>query len=86
MKTTGIGGVLAAHRLNVPLRETAKVCLIDDGTMCRMPTPRPGPLRGQSDDRLSEATISVDGAPFRTHDSVDVIKISALPIAAHMAA
>ena len=38
---------MAAYRKNVPLRQTSTVEL-DDGTTCRMPSPTPGPLRGES--------------------------------------
>jgi len=38
---------MAACRQNIPLRYTAGVVRIADGTMCRMPSPLPGPLRGQ---------------------------------------
>jgi len=77
---------VASHRRNVPLRETSETRLLEDGTMCRMPSPRPGPLRGETDDRLSEATISVDGARSPATDSADVIHIGALPMAVRIAA
>ena len=77
---------MAAHRRNVPLRETAERCSVEDGTMCRMASPRPGPLRGETGDRLSEATISVDGARSRTSDSAPSLNTSALPMPGQMAA
>ncbi|HXP43519.1 MAG TPA: hypothetical protein VN833_24940 [Candidatus Acidoferrales bacterium] len=40
---------MAAHRQYVPVRDTADVFQVEDGTMCRMPSPTPGPLRGQSE-------------------------------------
>jgi hypothetical protein len=39
---------VAAHRQNVPLRQTSTI-QVDDGTTCRMPSPIPGPLRGESE-------------------------------------
>ena len=77
---------MAAYRSNIPLRQTAEMCLIEDGTMCRMPSPRPGPLRGETSDRLSEAGMSVDTRRSSANDPADIIKISALPMAARMAA
>lgn len=53
---------MAAYRQNVPLRETAEIYTIEDGTMCRMPSPRPGPLRGEADDRLPELASDVYGS------------------------
>lgn len=41
---------MAACRKNVPLRETAGI-RVDDGTMCRMPSPNPGPLWREADCR-----------------------------------
>ena len=38
---------MAAYRKNVPLRQTSTI-EVDDGTTCRMPSPLPGPLRGES--------------------------------------
>jgi hypothetical protein len=40
---------MAAHRQYVPVRDTEAVFEVEDGTMCRMPSPTPGPLRSQSD-------------------------------------
>jgi hypothetical protein len=40
---------MAAHRQYVPLRDTEGAFRIEDGTMCRMPSPRPGPLRWQQE-------------------------------------
>jgi hypothetical protein len=37
---------MASCRQLVPLRE-AEIVEVQDGTMCRMPSPRPGPLRGK---------------------------------------
>lgn len=36
---------MAACRKDVPLRATTGVFQIGDGTMCRMPSPLPGPIR-----------------------------------------
>jgi len=44
---------MAAHRQYVPLRDTSSTVQIEDGTMCRMPSPRPGPLRCQQERQLS---------------------------------
>ena len=38
---------MAANRRNVPLRQSSGL-KVDDGTMCRMPCPIPGPLREES--------------------------------------
>jgi len=38
---------MAAYRQNVPLRRSSAVFQINDGTMCRMASPLPGPLRGE---------------------------------------
>jgi len=38
---------MAAYRKNVPLRQSSGVFRLEDGTMCRMPSPLPGPLRGE---------------------------------------
>jgi len=38
---------MAAHRQNLPVRQESGVFEIDDGTMCRMPSPLPGPIRGE---------------------------------------
>ena len=45
---------MAAHRKNVPLRNTTEVFAVGDGTMCRMPSPLPGPLRSEPDRELPE--------------------------------
>ena len=37
---------MAAYRQNIPVRQESGTFEIDDGTMCRMPSPLPGPLRG----------------------------------------
>jgi hypothetical protein len=42
--------VMAAHRQFVPVRDTENALRVEDGTMCRMPSPAPGPLRGEPDD------------------------------------
>ncbi len=39
---------MATCRKNVPIRESDGEIRIDAGTMCRMPSPLPGPLRGES--------------------------------------
>lgn len=38
---------MAANRQFVPLRYTEAIFIVEDGTSCRMPSPRPGPLRYQ---------------------------------------
>jgi hypothetical protein len=38
---------MAAYRQSVPLRQSSGIFRIDDGTMCRTPSPLPGPLRGE---------------------------------------
>lgn len=44
---------MAAYRHYVPLR-AAEIVKVQDGTMCRMPSPRPGPLRGNIDALANE--------------------------------
>jgi hypothetical protein len=44
---------MAAHRENIPVRQESRILKIDGGTMCRMPSPRPGPLRGASETDFS---------------------------------
>ena len=50
---------MAAHRESVPLRQTSEVIQIEDGTMCRMPSPLPGPLRGESDVKLPDLILNL---------------------------
>jgi len=40
---------MAAYRKGVPLRQSSTSFRVEDGTTCRMPSPVPGPLRGESD-------------------------------------
>jgi len=60
---------MAACRPSIPLRSTAGLVRVNDGTMCRMPSPLPGPLRGEpldpnsrSDSGSLEGVSSVSGA------------------------
>lgn len=70
---------MAAHRRSVPLRGAEEIYTIEDGTMCRMPSPRPGPLRGENEDQLFELTRRVDEGLSLTKDSATAAKIGALP-------
>lgn len=36
---------MGAYKQNVPLRRASAIFRLNDGTMCRMPSPLPGPLR-----------------------------------------
>ena len=49
---------MASYRQLVPLRE-AEIIKVQDGTMCRMPSPRPGPLRGNGDALANEEKQNV---------------------------
>ena len=40
---------MAAYRQYVPVRDTESAFRVEDRTMCRMPSPRPGPLRCESE-------------------------------------
>ena len=44
---------MASYRQRVPLRE-AETIDVQDGTMCRMPSPQPGPLQGKIDVTTNE--------------------------------
>ena len=39
---------MAAYRRSFPLRQSLTSFHVEDGTTCRMPSPLPGPLRGES--------------------------------------
>jgi hypothetical protein len=43
---------MASYRKLVPLRSIESLMEIADGTMCRMPSPLPGPLRGEGSEEL----------------------------------
>jgi len=43
---------MAAFRQNIPLRAVAGSFVLADGTMCRMPSPLPGPLRSEPERKL----------------------------------
>jgi hypothetical protein len=49
---------MASYRQLVPLRK-AEIVKVQDGTMCRMPSPRPGPLRGNVDALANEEKQNV---------------------------
>ena len=49
---------MASYRQLVPLRE-AEIVKVQDGTICRMPSPRPGPLRGNVDAFANEEKQNV---------------------------
>jgi hypothetical protein len=67
---------MASCRQLVPLRE-AEIVEVQDGTMCRMPSPRPGPLRGKVDALANRAKQNVlqplSGASER------IVKLASLP-------
>lgn len=51
---------MATRRQNVPLRDTAGLPDVADGTMCRMPSPLPGPLRLGNGRELTDLRDVVD--------------------------
>jgi len=68
---------MAAYRKNVPIREAAAV-EIEDGTMCRACSPRPGPLRGLSAEVYSASAANFSEAPgFALHASANAESIVA---------
>jgi hypothetical protein len=62
---------MAAYRHHVPLR-AAQIVKLHDGTMCRMPSPRPGPLRGNLDASANEEKH--DSLPPFSESSEMVVK------------
>jgi hypothetical protein len=62
---------MAAYRHYVPLR-AAQIVKLHDGTMCRMPSPRPGPLRGNLDVLTNEE--KQDSLPPFSDRSEKVVK------------
>ena len=54
---------MVAFRQNVPLRAIADNLLLADGTMCRMPSPLPGPLRNEPQRKLLDLKSSDENAP-----------------------
>ena len=54
---------MAASRQNAPLRAVADNFVLADGTMCRMPSPLPGPLRNEPERSWSEVTNFGGNAP-----------------------
>jgi len=54
---------MAAFRQNVPLRAVADNLVLADGTMCRMPSPLPGPLRNEPERKWFELKSSERSAP-----------------------
>lgn len=53
---------MAANRQNVPLRAVGDNFALADGTMCRMPSPLPGPLRTEREHELLDLKSTLDGA------------------------
>jgi hypothetical protein len=51
---------MAPHRQYVALRNTGSAFQIEDGTMCRMPSPRPGPLRCQQEREVTLDFVGKD--------------------------
>jgi hypothetical protein len=58
--------MMAAHRQNVPVRQESGIFEIEDGTMCRMPSPLPGPLRGQIAVETQRSAVTGDSLQSRT--------------------
>ena len=67
---------MASYRQLVPLRE-AEIVKVQDGTMCRMPSPRPGPLRGNVDALANEE--KQDGLQLSREGSEKIVKLASLP-------
>ena len=67
---------MASSRQLVPLRE-AEIVKVQDGTMCRMPSPRPGPLRGNVDALANEE--KQDGLQLSREGSEKIVKLASLP-------
>lgn len=51
---------MAANRKNIPLRESAGIVTVADGTMCRMPSPEPGPLQSAVPPHTAETPVCAD--------------------------
>ena len=66
---------MASSRQLVPLRE-AEIVKVQDGTMCRMPSPRPGPLRGNVDALANEE--KQDGLQLSREGSEKIVKLASL--------
>ena len=67
---------MASYRQPVPLRET-EIVKVQDGTMCRMPSPRPGPLRGNVDALANEEKQDV--LQLSSEGSEKIVKLPSLP-------
>jgi len=67
---------MASYRQLVPLRE-AEIVKVQDGTMCRMPSPRPGPLRGNVDALANEEKQDV--LQLSSEGSEKIVKLPSLP-------
>ena len=67
---------MASYRQLVPLRE-AEIVKVQDGTMCRMPSPRPGPLRGNVDALANEE--KQDLLQLSSEGSEKIVKLPSLP-------
>jgi hypothetical protein len=75
---------MAAHRQNVPVRQESGIFEIDDGTMCRMPSPLPGPLRGEIAVEVQGSAVAGDLLQSRTRGAV--LNRSSISIAPGIAA
>ena len=67
---------MASYRQLVPLRE-AEIVKVQDGTMCRMPSPRPGPLRVNVDALANEEKQDV--LQLSSEGSEKIVKLPSLP-------
>jgi hypothetical protein len=70
---------MAAHRQNFPVRQESGIFEIDDGTMCRMPSPLPGPLRGEIADDTQGSAVVGEALQSRTRGAG--LNRSSIPIA-----
>jgi len=77
---------MAANRQNVPIRQEAGDLNIDDGTMCRMPSPRPGPLRSESAADLYSSSSGFAGDRVRSRNSGSEVEKRPAPFAVGNAA
>lgn len=77
---------MAANRQNVPIRQEAGILNVDDGTMCRMPSPRPGPLRTESEAGLYSINSDSAGDRVRSRKSGSEVENGPAPFAVGNAA
>jgi hypothetical protein len=70
---------MATYRQNAPVRQESGIIEIDDGTMCRMPSPLPGPIRGEIAVETQGSAVVEDLLQSRTRGAG--LSRSSIPIA-----